>query len=788
MPTFSRVVCIVFVSLFVCAIGGSTLGQSPKRRSYERESLIYINVFHLVVDFDQTSHSLEDPSDQSFIKEYFANRLSLTPLQSQGLIDVSHTYVNSSNNLGYSDRVKLAGSLRARLRKVLGIIAFSRLQSLVSNELVQGMSLPSLDNPDYGGNSTIVLNASTHSLIGTSRTVAYSLTENTVATCDVSATMTGPNVSESASLSNTCSTHPTVTMTSTGYISNSSYCVNGTHTRNGIIKNLSEACLTTPNTPRVKKIEYELIQTDDLALDTNPNEGGGKRLFADRKNSTDTIDRRKIRVKAQYLTATAGVRIYFRNFDVDDPSSDSAPIDTNDTPAPTKVGNDNNGLVDGVAGTRAGKLVVPPTGQPNPYNCQAETNSVSCETDSSGFAKVEFITTRQPGDNFSVVAGPDEGYLSSLVPMDDGLNLKDANNLQVPALGLPTGEKNPCLNSSFSACRSEMLTVWRRLHLEVDSMGLVSGNHVASNFTSPQTIGSGTSSVILNISTLEQNRFENGLINIIGNPFRVIDSDIRATPPVTSNTNNSVNVINPSGPYNILTGDAYSLFDDDDFNDNDGTAKDGDAGDEDVPAPNTTMMASSDTHCSPTVHTNCNAFAVAYIKPYYDLPGSGENIAFSLNAAPTDMPAIFNANFNNLATEASTDFWTVYLLGAYQPGSSEDSDPDESTSTYGRADAVMGIGAFVFIELNRPTEYEDLNHPTVLPPGIDVWTNRPVDNKYTSVHEVGHLLNGTHNDCDGTGTCGTSTNDAGLMAQSHNRIRRIFSNTSISRMRNILHP
>ena len=56
--------------------------------------------------------------------------------------------------------------------------------------------------------------------------------------------------------------------------------------------------------------------------------------------------------------ATAEIRIYFRDFDVDDPSADAAPIDTNDTAA-VKTGNDNNGNVDGTPATKAGVLSIP---------------------------------------------------------------------------------------------------------------------------------------------------------------------------------------------------------------------------------------------------------------------------------------------------------------------------------------------------------------------------------------------------------------------------------------------
>ena len=143
------------------------------------------------------------------------------------------------------------------------------------------------------------------------------------------------------------------------------------------------------------------------------------RIFTNDDIPDDPVDRRKVRVKAQYYQPTAGVRIYFRNFDVDDPSADVAPIDINDTTT-LMVGNDNNGNVDGTVATRGGVLVVPAAGQPNPYDCQPFSNTnasgVSCITDVNGLTKVDFTVTMQPGDNFAVVAGPDETYVSRSFP------------------------------------------------------------------------------------------------------------------------------------------------------------------------------------------------------------------------------------------------------------------------------------------------------------------------------------------------------------------------------------
>lgn len=536
-----------------------------------------------------------------------------------------------------------------------------------------------------------------------------------------------------------------------------------------------------PIQARVTSVVYEQIDTTDLPIDRNPNVGDGRRIFSDKKDAGDTVDRRKIRVKAQYGENTAGVMIYFRNFDLDDPSANAAPIDAEPT---LNAGDDNNGNVDGTTNTRAGQL-----SSKNSRDCRGFSKGLACPTDATGIATVDFTVTRQPGDNFTVAASANETYVTNLTLAADGINLKDTSNTPTPAT-IPAPGSNACATSSVRACRADMLTVWRRLHIEVDSMGYVSSNSVTGTIA----IGIRSSNISpltlpLSINTLEPNRFENGRLVIGTTSYKLINSDINATPPVDANTNNSVTIINP-GNFTVRFGDSFTLYDDDDFDDGDGANLDGDTlpfPGEDVTRPDTTMMQSNDIPCSATLDTFCNSFTPAYIKPYYNLSGSNEDIPFSLNTPETDRTNIYNNYFNN-QVNARDDFWAVYLLGVYQPDVSEDSDPDEGEALYGQTDSLQGIGAFVYEELSRPTEYEDLDNPVIRPPGIPLWRNRPIANKYTATHEIGHLLNGDHDDCDGIGMCNTSTNDSGLMAGSSFRIRKIFTNTTLSKMRKVIRP
>lgn len=343
--------------------------------------------------------------------------------------------------------------------------------------LLGGELAPTCTVPGSGsGSSSITFDDVTHTLTGGATTTYYTLT-TTDSPCSVSATMTGPGVNESGSNSNCSGTNPSVTLTSQTYQVGGTYCIAATHSfpQNSCATNV---CVDIPG-PKISSLTFEQILTDDLPIDVNPNVGAGLRIFPDKKLPTETVDRRRIRVKAQYSTATAGVRIYFRNFDVDDPSANTAPIDVELT---RNAGNDNNGNIDGTTATRAGLLIIPSAGQPNPYSCQAFSNSnasgVSCLTDANGVAIVDFQTTMQPGDNFSVVAGPDETYVSGLALAGNGVDLNDTNNNEIPA----TSATNECSAAMNRACRTDMLTVWRRLHLEIDSMGNVGSDNRVTGY------------------------------------------------------------------------------------------------------------------------------------------------------------------------------------------------------------------------------------------------------------------------------------------------------------------
>lgn len=422
---------------------------------------------------------------------------------------------------------------------------------------------------------------------------------------------------------------------------------------------------------RVTKVEYEQIDGTDLGIDENPNTGRGGRIFPDKKDAGDTVDRRRIRVKAKYGENKAGARIYFRSFDLDDPSANSAPIDVETT---ANAGDDNNGNVDGTTNTRAGQLSIP---TPNPNNCQPFAAGVSCLTDATGTATVDFITTRQPGDNFTVAASANETYLTGLTLAADGMSLKDTSNVTTPET---KPNLNPCESSSVRACRAEMLTVWRRLHLEVDSMGTVSGNQISGSVPSSVKIRTGAND--FNITTTEPldiARFDNGRIDFGVRFAKVVtNSPSAANPPTNPPTQvtytTTIRINNNYGAYVLPGGQTFTLYDDDDYNADD-TLLDGDSAEPIVRLPESFKYLSDDLQGGNySDGKSKNMYGSAYIIPEYTWAESVRqynqtNLQFELNVEDgTNNATLINVLNRNRDSrnDEKDDFWIGYILIGYQ--------------------------------------------------------------------------------------------------------------------------
>jgi hypothetical protein len=511
-------------------------------------------------------------------------------------------------------------------------------------------------------------------------TVTYSVTHTNAAVLGLSLSTTGP-WSESLTVS--------VTLNASGNgVSQVFYVLGeelGASQVNGCPIGVTPPCGTSTQVDYtvVSVANVELLAIDS-PLDSNPNAGGGLRVFPDKVSPSDSANRRRVRIRATLTAAVPDISVYFRSFDFDDPSTDATAVDSNGSSP-----NDNRGS------PRNGTL----------YSGSSSTTGIlGTFSNSSGLAEVELEVTLHPGDNFGVAVAVRGAVISGISVGASGTSLVDGSGNSLPTV---------------RGKATQMLTVWRRLHIEVDSMAAVTGNMAQGLMTSsvPNPLLN-RSDVVVN-TALDFRRFEGGVLAIPG---------VGIFPVLINGINNiGVQGLVPTS----ASGLPFVLVDDDDFNSDDSTAKDGDDA-EDVDSLTTTfsLMQDSDDPAA-------NAFAPAYIRPIYDGGGNTSNdsgrVPFVLNVASGSVETQINLGHDSEAAEGN-DFWVVYMQVGYQGRPDADEDPNGEGATGGTSvtyatghtatsEATVprgGPGSLVYMETMRDF---GLLFPTTAAP-----------------HEVGHQM------------------------------------------------
>jgi hypothetical protein len=220
-------------------------------------------------------------------------------------------------------------------------------------------------------------------------------------------------------------------------------------------------------------------------LDADPNfptggaNPGSNRVIPDarRPNFDTALDKVELEVELT-VEPVYNVNVYVRSFDCDDPSSDTDFIDPNDlggaggnysgTTVSYNVQEDNRGAVDTL---KAGKF----TGQ------DANAIATLAFTPNDIKKKIDFQVALHPGDNYRAVAYGDPAFLRNLRnrDRDDGFRIVDAQIAGDAAAREVREAAKYCSN---------VLTVWRQLHVENDSMVAVPAagaqrNSVSGNIT-----------------------------------------------------------------------------------------------------------------------------------------------------------------------------------------------------------------------------------------------------------------------------------------------------------------
>ena len=451
-------------------------------------------------------------------------------------------------------------------------------------------------------------------------------------------------------------------------------------------------------------------------LDMNPGPAGGSRIFPDRSSPSDNADRRSVRVEAIVDPPIAGVEIMFRAFDVDDPTGTSA----------------------------------------NRGGCGAFVSSIGCtaflRTDGTGSATDDFQVTMFPGDNFRLAAACSSPYLTAVTVR--GTDLIDQRGKT-----LPTGQ----------AGVSDLITVWRDLHIEVDEMQPVVNNVATATVLSvTNSQARPEASFKLNVTyggpALDVDQYAGGTLFTYDSQGKPLQSF-----PVLSNRSDVI-VVSTALPLQSPTfvGGYAELIDDDDYDGNaDGK---GDIGEALVtPAAVWSLVQDGSSDAA------TNLFARAYYRLKYDGGGNplyNQKVPFITNV-PKDRRGVQATSVILASRQAvgADDYWVAYRQIAYQGDRSEDNDPIQETALGGTTPYIGisnrlgrtgvpppgGIGSFVFLETLADAIREDAGRAACL--------------QVTVPHELGHQL-GIAGDRKGDRTMDDSVCDASGFIDDHLAILR----------------
>lgn len=457
--------------------------------------------------------------------------------------------------------------------------------------------------------------------------------------------------------------------------------------------------------------------------------GGGLRIFAEKPGSELNVQD-TVKIVVHTNSPDTSIQIHLKSYDIDDPSFDEI-IDPNGA-----SGSDNYGNPD-----KKNPGLFVDTGTPE-YRKDLKTD------DTGKTPAVELRLTHQPGDNFVVAAACPNNQLPSEPP-----SLEQLEQLKKQGPG--------------PVAWSATLTVWRTLHLEVDSMKPVEDHNswrgtVIESWLARSLSGGAITYVRLDMadsSLRDDGRFDWG---------RMLFVDLGKSAPILSNEENRF-VLDGEFPPVSIQGQNVLIYDDDDVNGR--GILDGDKN-QPLGKPDVSLLAP--------------AFAAAYVLPVEDLPNPTPEVPFVLNTPAPPRPqkipdydpefskALQEAyRFDNAKYEADLAFWTVYIVAGYQGPLDMDCDSHTDRTCLGAAadnpsPGYAGQGVTLFREAHREKWALDRYDPLF-------------NESATVLHEVGHLFEGQH--IDG-GIMGSNTS----LSATAPRTSLLFTPISIKKIRSAPHP
>lgn len=208
-------------------------------------------------------------------------------------------------------------------------------------------------------------------------------------------------------------------------------------------------------------------ETNTSTLDNDPNWPGGLaptglRVFPDARDDGNGVveadPRDKVEVKVTLsVDPIEDVDVFFDSFDVDDPTSDKRPVD--DQAGDEASDEDNRGA----SPSRTGRFVK------NDGTNDEDGDGVKKQKFSTKTATFRFQVTMQPGDNFRVAGNGDRDFLLQLHNPDKDYKTNNPDKQRIIDRFAKTSAAEKEVRDSDKYV-SNALTVWRRMHVEQDSM------------------------------------------------------------------------------------------------------------------------------------------------------------------------------------------------------------------------------------------------------------------------------------------------------------------------------
>jgi len=369
-----------------------------------------------------------------------------------------------------------------------------------------------------------------------------------------------------------------------------------------------------------------------------------RRIFPGKQNPGDSAaaSRKLVDLVATIDPPISGVTVYFKLWDVDDPFDQlHGPNAVDPNPATPE----NEGMipnVDLIDGNSDG-----PDNRPDPEIIDVITG----ETNEYGKAIITREVSMQPGNNYRAAATCIDDVVDPPAPDQVQVTQADADALSVKY----AADGTPQRNGDFSGYQcpvvwSEMLTVWRRLHVDLDSMGPGSDPSTLANRNLDDTglenthqgPSGGHSWAEINGWSVPQNgRLEGGTLTVTGGATYTIvdcvddigDDSVYVEGSILADENKPASATDDDAPWNPRKAD-ISLM----------NAK----------------------------------FRPAYIEIKEHPEESQLDIPFVANLSDEAVPVVnATAPGRSPAFVTTPDFWAVQIVTCYQGINEADHDPDD---------------------------------------------------------------------------------------------------------------